>query len=92
VSPEDTAAACGREIAPAFARLDPLTIKPFCAECDRPIDPRLAAINDGVIGWTMADGSQHLVGLCQRCIASLDAASHAATIQRLQAIRAKAFS
>jgi hypothetical protein len=86
------AAAVNAVLTSAPVHLSLLSIKPRCAECDRPIDPRLAAINDGVIGWPMADGSQHLVALCPRCIASLDSATHSETVRRLTRIRARAFS
>jgi hypothetical protein len=92
MTPEKIAEAVKAVLTPTQIRIDPRCICPFCAECDAAVDPRLAAINDGVLGWRMADGSHYFVGLCQRCIASLDAASHSETVRRLRAIRSRAFS
>jgi hypothetical protein len=92
MSPEDVAAAVNAVLTSTPIRLHPQSIKPRCCECDTPINPDAALMNDRVLVWTMPDGSNHSAGLCRRCIKSLDRADHAETIKRLQTIRAKAFS
>jgi hypothetical protein len=87
MTPEDTAQ--GRPVEPKLGFIDPRSIRPFCAGCERPIDPR--TITDS-IAWKMPDGTMQHVGLCRRCLRSLDHADHAETVRRLQAMRARAFS
>jgi hypothetical protein len=86
------AAAVGAAVAPISVRVDPRAIRPQCAECATSINPDAALMNDRVLFWTMPDGSDHLAGLCRRCIKSLDRADHAETIRRLERIRARSFS
>jgi hypothetical protein len=92
MTPEEIADLVGVAITPTAVRLDPRSIKPFCAECGTPIDLREAIATDAIVGWKMPDGANHFAALCRRCIQALDAAGHAETLRSLNALRHKAFA
>jgi hypothetical protein len=85
MTPEKMHELLGRPVVPQITRVDPNTIRPFCAECAAPVNPH--SVRD-CLSFRTADGSMAYVLLCRPCLASLDAAGHVETLRRLQLIRA----
>lgn len=75
----------GGLVATEVVHFDRREILPFCAECDVLVD----LDETHFIGLKMPEGDQLLVALCDRCLSSLDAATHEDTLRRLNAIRDK---